>query len=79
MVEGAYKYVIFLDSPFYFLFLLLTPCFFMVQEKWDYISDTFSGTLLTYFVSTTVSPVHSTPYFQRAHIHMPLSLHCKFS
>uniref|UniRef100_A0A0D9VDT6 Aminopeptidase n=1 Tax=Leersia perrieri TaxID=77586 RepID=A0A0D9VDT6_9ORYZ len=30
-----------------------------LKEKWDYISDTFSGTLLTYFVSTTVSPLRT--------------------
>ncbi|KAL6604594.1 hypothetical protein ACP70R_043021 [Stipagrostis hirtigluma subsp. patula] len=28
-----------------------------LKENWDYISETFSGTLLTYFVTVTVSPL----------------------
>jgi hypothetical protein len=31
----------------------------VIQENWDHISATISGTLLTYFVSTTVSPVRN--------------------
>jgi puromycin-sensitive aminopeptidase len=46
------------------LALLLPFCFCtdyslpMVQENWDYIAETFTGHMLTYFISVTVSLVH---------------------
>lgn len=63
MVEGIHCYfcislvMISLAALFSSSALTKLPCP-VVQENWDYIAETFTGHLLTYFITVTVSPVN---------------------